>query len=217
MNSGAGLPTPSANVTQEKYTDAIDAVSEKISKTNEWNSCMNNSVNMCVQSTAMQIAQKNRSTEFCEELANNDQKESCKFAITMTDAQEKWDASLCEKLSENFKKQCSNQVYRTLAIAKKDPTLCKNIPEANINSGSQIIPTGYNERAQCAMNVIMSDVESKESDCKKIGDKALETMCTTTIKQRKENSALVPPTLSTPRPNTQTPVQNNWTWTNSEF
>lgn len=212
MNTNTTLPTTSANVSQEKYSDTIEKVSTKIKDTNEWNSCMNTSVNMCVQSTAMQIAQKNRSTDFCNELANDDQKESCKFAITMTDAQEKWDATLCESLAENFKTQCSNQVYRMQAIAKKDVEICENIPEQKVSSGSQIIPTGFNERGQCIMNIIMSDVDSKESDCKKIGDKSLESMCATTIKDRKNNPVLVPPTT---QKNTQTPVRNNWTWTNS--
>jgi hypothetical protein len=31
----------------------------------------------------MQIAQKNKSPEFCDELSSNEQKESCKFAVIM--------------------------------------------------------------------------------------------------------------------------------------
>ncbi len=48
---------------------------------------MQTNISQCVQSSAMEIAQKNKSTEFCEELTIPEQKESCKFAVIVLDIQ----------------------------------------------------------------------------------------------------------------------------------
>jgi 23S rRNA U2552 (ribose-2'-O)-methylase RlmE/FtsJ len=151
----------------------------------------------------MQVAQKTRSTEFCKELKNSDQKESCTFAIVMLDVQEKGTIELCDSLSDTFKKTCINQGYRALALAKKDPTLCKKIPEPQKAGTGSSAPTAgmYNEQAQCIMNVIMSDPNAKATDCSKIQDASLKTMCETALEQR---ATLRPPQTSAPTSSSST-------------
>jgi len=111
--------------TQNMYKESLTTASTKITNTQEFSNCMQTSVNMCIQSVWMQLAQKNKDVTICDELPNVDQKESCKFGIVMTNAVEKQDPELCKTLSVSYAKQCSIEIYRNQALKNKDPELCK--------------------------------------------------------------------------------------------
>lgn len=122
---------------------------------------------MCTQSTAMQIAEKTKSAEFCNELATQEQKESCRYAVAMTQMQETKDEKYCDTLSGNFQKTCINQAYVVQAMAAKDASICDKITAPEILSGAINNASGP-ERGQCIMNVILVNQDSKVSDCEKI-------------------------------------------------
>ncbi len=133
----------------------------------------------------MQIAQKNKSPEFCEELSTDEQKASCKFAVIMGLIQNNWDIALCDDLSGTFKNTCTIQTYKMKALEAKDIKLCEKIPTAESNSWNMMMgPAMGNDRGQCIMNILLTDPELKAKDCKILKDEMLEKMCEQSLKQR---------------------------------
>jgi hypothetical protein len=166
--TGATGPTP-VTVNTPNYADTLDSTSEKIKKSEEFNQCMNMNVNMCINMAGTQIAQKTQSLEFCDELGNNDQIESCKFGILINKSQSDKDIKLCDKLSATYANRCKSEFYKGEAIRMKDVKLCGKI---GINSGSGNMDLDINSRDidQCIMSVIMSDGSKKAEDCDIIKD-----------------------------------------------
>jgi hypothetical protein len=142
---------------------------------------MDMNVNMCIQNAGMQLAQKNKSAEFCKELTSADQQESCTFAVTMMNAQEKKDKSLCDVLSDNYKRQCNMSMIRSEATEKKDIKVCEQIAQ---NSSGALTGMRDTARDDCKMNVIMMDSTSTAKSCDMIDDVSLQNMCTTMLKNR---------------------------------
>jgi hypothetical protein len=152
---------------------------------------MDMNVNMCIQNAGVQLAQKKKSAEFCKELTSIDQQDSCTFAVTMMNATEKKDRSLCDTLSDVYKKQCTMSMIRSEATEKKDLTICEQIPQTNSGTISGIRDTA---RDDCKMNVIMMDTTTTTAKpCDMIDDAGLQNMCTTMLKNR--NSLSPVPTL----------------------
>jgi hypothetical protein len=167
------------------YTETLKNLSSKTKDTPEFNACLQTNINMCVQSSIMQIAQKNKSPEFCDELSSNEQKESCKFAVIMGMIQSNWTIELCDSLSWTFKNTCTNQTYKMKALEAKDIKLCEKIPTAESNSWNIMMgPAMGNDRGQCMMNILLADPELKAKDCKILKDEMLEKMCEQSMKQR---------------------------------
>lgn len=183
-------PTPQVMTGAKNYETTLDSTSAKIKWSDEFRSCMDMNVNMCVQNAGMQLAQKNKSAEFCKELTSPDQQESCRFAVTMMNAQEKKDKSLCDALSENYKRQCMMSMVRSEATEKKDIKICDQIEQG----GSGAI-TGMRDTARddCKMNVLMMDTTSTPKSCDIIDDAGIQNMCTTMLKNR--NNLPASPTL----------------------
>lgn len=148
-------------------------------------------VNMCIQNAGMQLAQKNKSAEFCKELTSVDQQESCIFAVTMMNAQEKKDRSLCDTLSDMYKRQCIISMIRSEATQKKDLSICEEIPRNNSGSVTEMRDVA---RDDCKMNIIMMDNTATPKSCDTIEDDGLQNMCATMVKNRN-----TPPASTTPQ------------------
>ncbi len=167
-------------------------VSPKIKDSNEFNACLTTQINLCVQRATMQIAQKDKSSDFCNELEVPDQRESCKFALIMTDIKESGDEKLCDTLTGKFQNTCINAAYRVQAIKAKDTKLCNQVVITEIQNDSP------NERIECIMDVIMMNPSSKVADCKKIGNTLLENMCSVSLRER----VTLPPPIQNTRTET---------------
>lgn len=174
----------------KNYEETLETASSKIKWSEEFRSCMDMNVNMCIQNAGMQLAQKSKSAEFCKELTSPEQQESCIFAVTMVNAQEKKDKSLCDTLSDTYKRQCMMSMIRSEASEKKDITLCDQIEKSQSGSGTGIRDTG---RDDCKMNIIMIDQSSQAGSCNTIDDVGLKAMCTTMIKNRNNNPSTTAP------------------------
>jgi NAD dependent epimerase/dehydratase family enzyme len=177
----ADTTTAPVTTMTKNYEETLESASSKIKSSEEFRSCMDMNVNMCIQNAGMQLAQKNKSAEFCKELTSTEQQESCTFAVTMMNAQEKKDKSLCDVLSDTYKKQCTMSMIRGEATESKDIKICEQIPQSN--SG---VTTGMRDTARddCKMNVIMMDMASNVALCNTIDDDGLKDMCKTMLKNR---------------------------------
>jgi hypothetical protein len=180
------------------YETSLETASSKIKWSDEFRSCMDMNVNMCIQNAGMQLAQKNKSAEFCKELTSPEQQESCTFAVTMMNAQEKKDTSLCDTLSDTYKKQCTMSMIRSEATEKKDIVICDQIPQSSSGAIVGMRDTG---RDDCKMNVIMMDTTSTAKSCDMIDDASLQNMCATMMKTRDTLSPtpIIAPTPTLPR------------------
>lgn len=80
QNSGQEI-TPSES--GASYQEVLEQSSKKITDTPEFNSCITPHINMCTQSVARDIAQRDNNIDFCQELSNESDKASCAFGIVI--------------------------------------------------------------------------------------------------------------------------------------
>jgi hypothetical protein len=173
------------------YTEDVEKMSWKIRSTEEFQDCMKQQSNMCIQTAGMQIAQKTKDASFCKELWNMEQQASCEFAITMVNVQEKNDEKLCDTLSNpKYKQQCKIQSYRQTAILNDDITVCDKIDIILLketNTGELNNDNGM-QKDQCIMQFIMNNKNAKEIDCERIGDEWSLKTCKTMMKNKNPNT-----------------------------
>lgn len=176
--------TDTPTVTAEpQYKADLQTASSKIKDTPEFAECMAPSVNMCISSVGMQLAQKAKSTEFCTELSTPEQQEGCRFAVIMADASEKNDATVCNTLSGNYIGQCTEAIYRTQAVAAKDISLCNKLEIKTSGSGAWENAMMSGKKDECILSVLMSSPETKSEDCEKIQEKSFQDMCKSSIQR----------------------------------
>jgi hypothetical protein len=190
------IAAPTPVVPKTDYKETLSSTSEKIKSSEEFGTCMQQNVNMCIQTAGMQLAQKSKSVEFCKELPTPELQSSCKYGIIMMNATEKWDVALCNELDGVYKTQCASQIYRSQAMSTKDTSLCAKIG----NSDEKWVNNGPDEVDQCIFSVIMSDPASTEKSCEKLTTDNTKNICNLTMK----NKASLPRDIG-PRP---TPGQN---------
>lgn len=172
--------SPSSDSTNTNHYQAnIDTASSKIKNTKEFASCMEPAVNSCITTIGMQLAQKSKDISFCNELPGKDQQEGCRFAIIVWDASGKWDASLCNSLSENYQTQCLKAVYRSLAITTKDISFCNKLQDANGETTNK-----NQEYDQCVLSVVTSNSNASEKDCDIIANKGIKDICLNSMKRK---------------------------------
>lgn len=200
--STLSVPAPSASPAANSgvtYTETINTTSEKIKNTDEFQSCMKQNTNMCIQSAGMQIAQKSKDPAFCKELSSPDQKSSCEFAVTMINATEKNDIKLCNTLVDaNYKKQCQIQLYRQEATTQGDITICNKIADletAPTGTGMMNMGMGIGmQKNQCILQVIMSGTGKTVAACDALSDTGSLDMC----KMMMKNKDMMPTPLAPP-------------------
>ena len=186
MSQGSDTSIPRTTDTGAvSYVADLDATSSKIKNTEEFQGCMKQNTNMCIQSAGMQLAQKAKDPAFCKELLTADQQSSCEFAVTMMSATEKSDEKICDTITDiNYQKQCKVQIYKQQAISKKDITLCDKVDELTKPTGTGIaLDTGM-QKDQCIMQYIMSGTSSDTKDCESLSNTGSLEMCKTMMKNR---------------------------------
>jgi hypothetical protein len=169
------------------YTEDIKNTSDKIKNTQEFESCMKQQSNACIQSTGMQIAQKTKDAAFCNELSTPEQKSSCEFTINLVNAMEKKDIKICDKINDaNYQRECKIQLFKQEATEKKDISICDKIDTLvkSTNTGSAL--DTFAQKDQCIIWYIMNH-SWNESDCEKILDESSLALCKINIKNKKES------------------------------
>lgn len=196
MKNQSGSSTASMS-----YTADLDATSNKIKNTEEFQGCMKQNTNMCIQSAGMQLAQKAKDPAFCRELLTKDQQSSCEFAVTMMNATEKNDEKICDTITDtSYQKQCKVQIYKQQAIAKKDITLCDKVDELTKPTGTGIaLDTGM-QKDQCIMQYIMSSTTTDAKDCENLSNTGSLDMCKVMMKNK--TTMPTPPMPMMTAPNT---------------
>lgn len=171
-----------------QYKADLDTASNKIKDTQDFADCMAPSVNMCINSVGMQLAQKAKSTEFCKELSSPEQQEGCRFTVIMSLASENNDPTACNSLSWTYIIQCTEAIYRSQAFVAKDIRLCEKLEvrtDKDINPGDITMLDGtHSKKDDCIFNILISDQNSTIKDCEKIQEQSSRDMCISQIKNR---------------------------------
>jgi viroplasmin and RNaseH domain-containing protein len=143
------------------YKQALEKTSNTIKNSDEFMRCMDQSVNMCIQTAGNQIAQTTRNTDACKDLPTQDQQDGCTYAVTLIKASESKDTGLCTALMGTNRSQCETTVQKSIALAAKDIKLCDVLATTKISSGTGVAlyhgPTNYD---QCVMSIMMEDTSS---------------------------------------------------------
>lgn len=169
------------------YTEDIKNTSDKIKNTEEFEWCMKQQSNICIQSAGMQIAQKTKDAAFCNELSTPDQKSSCEFTINLVNAMEKKDITICDKITDaNYQRECKVQLFKQEATEKKDITICDKIDTLAKSASTGSTIDTFAQKDQCILGYIMNH-PSTESDCEKILNESSLALCKINIKNKKES------------------------------
>ncbi len=137
--------------------------------TSEFRSCIKKNIVMCEKTAIMEVSKRTKNTDFCNELKEESQKESCKYALIVTESIEKWDVLVCESLSSPFRESCEKETYKHIALSTHNIKLCEKI--------------AGNAQEECMMSVIIWTPGSMRKDCEKITDSRLKNMCLSTFSQ----------------------------------
>lgn len=167
---------PETQGVAKTYEEDIKTVSSKIKDSDEFKTCMNMQVPQCIKSAGMEIARTAKSSEFCQELPDEASRESCIFAVTLINAEEKGDTSLCQNLGNTYKQQCIDSITRSQAVTKKDITLCNALATA---SGET------DQKDMCIMQVITTNSESTKDACDALTGDMYKKTCEATMASRK--------------------------------
>ncbi len=187
--------TPSEQVSSGEnavsYKETLETSSKKITDTAEFNACITPHVNMCIQSVAREIAQRDNNIDFCQELALDADKASCMFGIVMSQVQTSEKIEDCDVLTDaHYKRECTNSVQRLFAQKNNNVQFCNNIEEREEGSSQ--------EKNRCIMDI--AERSSNASLCNQISDESEKQICQDMIKIRGELEGNTSPVQSAEQP-----------------
>jgi hypothetical protein len=173
-------PTNAPAGDQKSFANVLQEASSKIKDTQEFEDCMRPSVNMCLNQVGNELARKNKSVEFCNEMSEPTMQDACKFGVVMSSVTEWGDIKVCDTLSPTYKESCRSTMIMQSASASGDITKC----DALSTSEDQ----NLNKKDQCYMMVISRDPKATAQSCEKITVQQEKTMCEMFMKNRSKDN-----------------------------
>ncbi|MDD2487139.1 MAG: hypothetical protein PHS92_02125 [Candidatus Gracilibacteria bacterium] len=160
--------------------------------------CLANSVNMCLSQAVNERARTKNDESVCDDLSDSMAVEFCKQGIIISKVDKTGNIALCDSLKQN-KDNCISQSAMSLAIKKKDLSICDVIKTPKTNSGSALPPmmsTKENCINQASFNLAMASQDDKY--CDKISTDSQKKMCKDSIAMQKNNGIKGPNAAGTP-------------------
>jgi hypothetical protein len=161
---------------EPRYIQDLSHASAKIKDTKEFENCITPTVNMCINQVANDLARREKTTSFCDELSEGSSRDACRYGVVLTEAIDKNDLTLCGTLPHNYKNDCSITLNRLDAINSGDIKKCDRLEL----SGSTLP-----ERVrvdQCRLDVIMKLWSKDGRLCEMIDDEVTRNMCTSLVR-----------------------------------
>ena len=180
----ASTPSPTSSVSpiSQSYAETLDKTSSKIKNTQEFEECMKPSVNMCVTQVGNQLARSQKSSAFCDEMNQWDQKDACKYGVVMSQISENKDIKQCDTLNEVYAKECRINVSLAEAIESGDIKKCDSISVSTSPDNLWAI-----DRAdQCRSDVLIRNTQTTSSDCDALKSGPSKDMCKAIVNNRQE-------------------------------
>lgn len=179
---GTAPESVSLSSTGISYTAVIETASSKIKNTPEFEQCMKPNVEMCINMVGNQLAQSQKSVEFCDELTQPEWKEACKYGLIITQSVEQKNITLCDTLSDTYKRECRISYISQEASASWDITKCDALKaEMETSSGENAFP--FDRTEQCKADIIMRKADAKKSDCAALNS-PMKDMCENMVESR---------------------------------
>lgn len=167
----------------EKYTETLKNSSKKITETEEFNSCLQPYVNMCVQSVASDLAHKNGNPEMCNELSDITAKSGCQLGVILslmyTDKENYRKAESCDIISdESLKNTCKSHILTLNISESQDISKCDEVAKLYTNQEE-----ASSAKDSCILNVATK--RKKTENCATISSEIDKKSCETTIEMQK--------------------------------
>ncbi len=135
-----------------------------------------------------QLAQSQKSVEFCDELTQAESKEACKYGIISMQSSEQKNIGLCDTLSDTYKRECRISYLASEASTSGDITKCDALKtEMTVASGEVAMP--FDRSEQCKADIIMRKTDAQKSDCAALTS-PMKDMCENMIESRVNNSTI---------------------------
>lgn len=195
-------PGAPAVQTSSSYEDLLDRVGSEVTADPQYQQCMTTSVNQCVSSTVLPLAQSTKDIQKCSLLLEESSKQNCIMMVTTIQAVAGKKVELCTPLPDPA--GCRSEVISMIALDSKDPTQCQALLESPTGSGV-IVGTGAIDQTQtgsvddtevsrqralqhdgCVTRVIMQSGDSiSGSGCDLLVQSESRTMCQQMVEQQK--------------------------------
>lgn len=182
MGKSSSPTTDGTQTPTTSYTETIATASSKIKNTPEFEQCMKPNVDMCINMVGNQLAQAQKSTDFCEELTQAESKESCKYGVIMAQTLDQNNVALCDTLNDVYKRECRIAYLANDATNSGDVAKCDALKnEIVVVSGESPVP--FDRTEQCKADIIMRKTDAKASDCQ-ILSSPMKEMCVNMVESR---------------------------------
>lgn len=159
----------------ENFQKLIDSASKKITQTENFNVCMKNYVNSCLDATASAIANEQKDASFCNELSSETSQNSCRLGVVLSDMYTHKDATKCDIITEkDLQNSCKIAILEAIALENKDVKKCEEIASLSEKPEQQ---TEYKE--SCMLKVFASETSLDVKKCESLTIEHYKSTCKT--------------------------------------
>lgn len=184
-NPSSNPPPPVPEAAPSKYEALTKNVPQAIVETQEFFSCMEQTVSSCANSVATTIALRENDPTFCDHLETDELRHVCRFSVVMDRIQSEPSPEMCAMIEHaGYQEQCITNFYTQKALQSKDIQSCKQLAQALENtSQSGTISTVIDG---CMINLISSEQLTDASLCAEITSTDIRLSCESMIEIQKE-------------------------------
>lgn len=159
----------------ENFQKIIDSASKKIIQTEEFNVCMKNYVNSCLDATASSIANEKKDATFCDELSSEISKNSCRLGVILSDMYTHKDVTKCDIITEkDLQNSCKTAILETIALESKDMEKCEEIANFTENPEQKT-----EQKESCMLKIFASEEKLDPKKCETLTLEHYKATCTT--------------------------------------
>lgn len=158
----------------QNLSESLKNAPKKLTETGEFRACMDTYTSACLQSTAMELSKKQNSTEFCDELASDAEKDSCRLGAILANAHKNADNLQCNSISdETLQLTCKTTLIREKAKKMQDISQCQSIKPLY----KEQLEKGDSQETSCILEVLLQNPKLQKSDCNVISRSEERKMC----------------------------------------
>lgn len=160
-------------VSAETFAETLSKTSKKLTETNEFNACLTPYVNMCAESTATEVARKDKNLEICTELSGETSQNSCRFGAVLSDMTNHKDVSQCDVITdENLKISCRATIVNFVATEANDAGKCDELTTLYIDPTAAV-----SAKETCVLGILTRKENLQKTECSVFSDESMKNLC----------------------------------------
>lgn len=169
------------NIVERPYLSTIENAAPEITGTKEFDNCIGPTIKMCISQSANEIARNENSTEICGKLETEEEINSCKYGVIISNLSNDNRMSSCDVLDEKYKKECRIASITLSATNEDALDTCNQIAEEFPETDSENRGIRVD---QCKYPIIMKKPELKVKDCDTLSTKTQKDSCISMAKSK---------------------------------